>query len=273
MRRFPPWMWLILALVFGGTATFIAKGWLTGAKKEAEVKIAPVVVAVRDIETAKPIIPELLAVRHWPAEKIPKGTFAKIDDLKERVTAAPFKAEEPILETLLAPPGIGLTGLVSPHMRAITVKVDEASGVAGFLTPGCRVDVVVVTRGAGAHGESVSKVVLQNLKVLGTGQKTERAPGEKAQVVPTVTLEVTPEDGERLALAAKEGRISLVLRSLKDDEPVATRGVTVSQLLAPPTAPPGLEEPPGPPSVTAPAPPAKPPVEVVRRLKREPVSF
>lgn len=116
----------------------------------------------------------------------------------------------------------------------MTVKVDEASGVAGFLNPDNRVDVVVTVDKGDYNKDPISKVVLQNLRVLGTGQRIEKKLGEKPQVVPTVTLEVTPEEGERLALAVREGTISLVLRNQQDQALVQTAGVRTSTLLGTP---------------------------------------
>jgi pilus assembly protein CpaB len=153
-------------------------------------------------------------------------------------------------------------------MRAMTVKVDEASGVAGFLNPDNRVDVVVTVNKGDFDKDPVSKVVLQNLRVLGTGQRIEKRLGEKPQVVPTVTLEVTPEEGERLALATREGMISLVLRNQQDDQVVHTAGVRTSTLLGEVTRPGPVQEDPGnsPPSTLY-------SVEVIRRLTKETMTF
>jgi pilus assembly protein CpaB len=152
--------------------------------------------------------------------------------------------------------------------RAMTVKVDEASGVAGFLNPDNRVDVVVTVDKGDFNEDPISKVVLQNLRVLGTGQEIEKRLGEKPQVVPTVTLEVTPEEGERLALATKEGNISLVLRNQQDEQMVTTSGVRTSTLLgnAAPKPTEAVQEDSSPP-------PAQYSVEVIRRLAKESMTF
>lgn len=274
MRRFPPWLWGVLAVVFGIAAMLMARSWLAQQKPPEEaIKMAWVVVATRDIDAARILTPDMLSVRQWPQDKIPVGAFKGIDDLKDRVTTSGFKLEDAIVEAKLAPPGMGLTALVAPGKRAMTVRVDEASGVAGFITPGNLVDVVVTFSGGEADKEPVSKVVLEKLKILATGQRIETRAGEKPQVVPTVTFEVTPEEGEALAMATRQGGISLVLRSLKDDATVVTRGVRASQLLRGHLlGGPGLikEEPPE--RITA-MEPQRPAVEVVRRLKREAVSF
>jgi pilus assembly protein CpaB len=241
MRRLPSWFWLILALVFGTTATVMALGWLKGqsqqqAQKQPAIKLRPVVVAAKDIEAAQSLAPEQVVIRHWPQESCPPGSFTRPEEVAGRVAASQFKAGEPILEVKLAPQGAmaGLTALLSPEKRAMTVKVDEASGVAGFLAPGNRVDVVVTIDKGDFNKDPVSKIALQNLKVLGTGQSIERRPGDKPQVVPTVTLEVTPEEGERLALAAREGHVSLALRNHLNQEAVPTSGVKTTHLVAGP---------------------------------------
>lgn len=238
MRRLPPWFWLILALVFGTTATVMALGWLKGqsqqqARQQPAIKLRPVVVAAKDIEAASSLSPEQVVIRHWPQESCPPGSFTRPEEVAGRVAASQFKAGEPILEVKLAPQGAmaGLTALLGPEKRAMTVKVDEASGVAGFLAPGNRVDVVVTIDKGEFSKDPVSKVVLQNLRVLGTGQSIERRPGDKPQVVPTVTLEVTPEEGERLALAAREGHVSLALRNQISQDVIQTSGVKTTNLM------------------------------------------
>ncbi len=238
MRRLPPWLWLLMALVFGATATFMAVGWM---KKQSQQQVqvappaptAPVVVAGKDVEAANALRADQLAVVQWPQDRSPKGGFTRLEDAAGRVTVHPMAAGEPILEPKLAPQGTpaGMTALVTPGKRAMTVKVDEASGVAGFIVPNNRVDVVVSINRGEFSKDPFARVVLENLRVLGTGQKiVEKQPDGKPQVVPTVTLEVTPAEGERLGLAAQEGHLSMVLRSQKDEVPVATKGIKTTRL-------------------------------------------
>jgi pilus assembly protein CpaB len=270
MQRLPPWVWLVLAVVFGFTATFLALGWLKGQsqrRSSLKGKMVPVVVAARDIEAAASLSPEMVAVRLWPPESQPKGSFAKPEDIQGRVTVFPLSGGEPVLESRLVPPGAapGLPALMGPEKRAMTVKVDEASGVAGFLTPNCRVDVLVTVSRGDFSKDPVSRIVLQDLRVLGTGQKIEQRPGEKPQVVPTVTLEVSPEEGERLALAAQEGHLALVLRGRKDQKLVETNGVSVTRLLGTDAAKSKPKVPSGVSSYRG--------VEVLRGLKKESRNF
>jgi pilus assembly protein CpaB len=272
MPRPPRWLWLVLAGVFGLAAALVAVGWLKGAAGPAaatSASYAPVVVAARDIEAATELTPELLRLSpHWPLESRPQGAFSRTDKLLGRVTAFPLGAGEPILEGKLAPQGAapGLTALLPPRKRAMTVKVDEASGVAGFLNPDNRVDVLVTLDKGEYSGKPASKVVLQNLRVLGAGQKMEKRPGDKPQVVPTVTLEVSPEEGEVLALAAQEGRIFLVLRSHRDQEVVPTPGMDAPRLLG------GMTTAAAPPKIRG-VQPSRNRVEVLRGRSREAVTF
>jgi pilus assembly protein CpaB len=274
MRRLPPWAWLMMALIFGATATFMAMGWLKSlSEKRAQDQkptVVPVVVAAKDVPSAVALAGDQLKVRQWPSDTALAGKFARLQDVTGRVTATPLAAGEPILESKLAPKGVipGLTALLPMDKRAMTVKVDEASGVAGFLNPDNRVDVVVTVDKGDFNEDPISKVVLQNLRVLGTGQKIEKRLGEKPQVVPTVTLEVTPEEGERLALATKEGNISLVLRNQQDEQTVTTAGVRTSTLLGDANPKPAMVE------QEAPSPPrAEYKVEVIRRLAKESMTF
>ena len=238
MRRLPSWLWLLMALVFGATATFMALGWMkTQSQRQVaqapQKPMAPVVVAAKDVDAANGLKAEHLSVVQWPKESCPKGGFGSVEEVVGRVTTLPMSAGEPILEPKLAPQGTpaGMVALVSDKKRAMTIKVDEASGVAGFIIPNNRVDVVVSINRGEFSNDPLARVVLENLRVLGTGQKIiQKEPDGKPQVVPTVTLEVTPEEGERLALAAAEGHVCMVLRSQKDESLVATNGVKTTQL-------------------------------------------
>jgi pilus assembly protein CpaB len=277
MRRVPPWVWLIMALVFGTMATFMAMGWLKNqaqiAKPIPAQQLVPVVVAAKNVPPTVALSRDLLKVHKWPSDSPLSGKFSQPEELEGRVTAVSLAAGEPVLENKLAPKGVipGLTALLPQDKRAMTVKVDEASGVAGFLNPDNRVDVVVTVDKGDYNLDPISKVILQNLRVLGIGQKIEKTLGEKPQVVPTVTLEVTPREGERLALATREGAISLVLRNQQDMSQVETAGVRTSTMLGkaipdPPAVQPVKEE-------KAPPPANLCTVEVIRRLTKESMNF
>ncbi len=212
---------------------------------------------------------ELLKTEIWHQEKSPQGSFSNLSQVVGRVTATSIVPGDLITANKLAPKGAvpGITALLSPNQRAMTVKVDEASGVAGFLTPGNRVDVVVVVDKGAYNKDPIAKLLFQNLKILGTGQKLENRPGDKPQIVPTVTLEVTPAQGERLALAAQEGRISLVVRGQGDQRLVETLGAGTRMLFGQPRQ--AIPEAPLP--VARVSPPART-VEMIRGLERAPVN-
>jgi pilus assembly protein CpaB len=271
MPRLPGWVWLLLAIIFAALASYMAMSWL---KRYAAVQPPPkakstfVVVAKEAVAPTSLLNAEQLKTEVWHQEKPPPGSFANPEQAAGRVTAVAILPGDLITESKLAPQGTvpGITALLSPNRRAMTVKVDEASGVAGFLTPGNRVDVVVTVDKGAYNKDPIAKLLFQNLKVLGTGQKLESRPGDKPQIVPTVTLEVTPEIGERLALASQEGRISLVLRGQGDQQLVETLGTDASSLFGKP----GKAIPPAPAAATV-SPPARK-VELIRGLERAPVT-
>jgi pilus assembly protein CpaB len=273
MPRLPGWAWLLLAIGFATLATYMAMGYL---KQQAAVqtpikeKTSLVVVAKSAIDPASLLSNVQLKTEVWQQEKPPPGSFSTQEQLVGRVAATSIMPGDLIMENKLAPKGTvaGISALLSTNQRAMTVKVDEASGVAGFLTPGNRVDVVVVVDKGDYQKDPLAKLLFQNLKVLGTGQRLETRPGDKPQIVPTVTLEVSPEQGERLALAAQEGRISLVLRGHGDQQLVETLGADASKLFGKPRQP----LPPASPAAATVFPAART-VEVIRGLERAPVNF
>jgi pilus assembly protein CpaB len=270
MPRLPGWAWLILAIGFATLATFMAWGYV---KRQAAVappktKTSQVVVAKSAIDPASRVSEIQLKTEVWHQEKPPEGSFSSMKEVEGRVAGTLIMPGDLILENKLAPKGTvpGITALLSANQRAMTVKVDEASGVAGFLIPGNRVDVVVVVDKGEYNKDPLSKLLFQNLKVLGTGQKLETRPGDKPQIVPTVTLEVAPEQGERLALAAQEGKISLTLRGQGDQQLVETLGADASKVFGKPrTATPPA------PQIAAKVSPGGPTVEMIRGLERAPV--
>ncbi len=262
-----------MAVVFGAAASLWSLGWLKDRAQQpgqASLPMAKVVVAKTEIGAATRIIPAMLQLDNWNQKASPKGSFVSLQEVEGRVTGTSLVEGELLTEKKLVPIGTppGLPALLPPNKRAMTVKVDEASGVAGFLAPENRVDVVVTVDRGDFSKNPLAKVIFQNLKVLGIGQKIEAKPGDKPQVVPTVTLEVTPEEGERLALAAQEGRISLVLRGQADENLLATQGINTQQLF-------GVlsETEPGPAAVPAPPGPSRRAVEVIRGLEREPATY
>jgi pilus assembly protein CpaB len=261
MPRFPSWVWLFSAVGFALIASIMALGWLqrqAASRPAHQGKPIFVVVAKTAVNPDNLLGLEQLKAVVWHQDKLPEGSFGNVEQVVGRLSLASFLPGELITESKLVPKGSlpGITALLSPNQRAMTIKVNEASGVAGFLAPGDRVDVVVIVDKGPFAQNPFSKLLFQNIKVLGTGQKMENRPGDKPQIVPTITLEVSPAEGERLALAAQEGRISLVLRGQGDRLPVDTLGVDASQLFGRPQK--------ATPVVKVSAPPRRT-VEVIRR--------
>jgi pilus assembly protein CpaB len=238
MPRLPGWAWLLLAFGFATLATYIAFGYIKGRTAVQPVKATIKVVRTIDkVEKGEILSAKQLkiVVLDLDKEKPPENADYFSDEKKVEGRRA---VESLLPNTLITaentePVVPGMAGRVKHNQRAMTVKVDEASGVAGFLTPGNRVDVVVVMDKGEFNKDPISKILFNDLNVLGTGQIMVTPPEDKskpeaqAKIVPTVTLEVTPEQGERLALAAQEGRISLVLRGQGDQLPVETPGADV----------------------------------------------
>jgi pilus assembly protein CpaB len=163
-------------------------------------------------------------------------TFSSVEQVTGRTAIDKYTAGEPIVETKLVPKegqsGI-LTYKIPEGHRAMTVAVDQVSGVAGFISPGNKVDVVLTTTTPGSGQLQVSKIVLQDVPVLATGQViSQEKKDEKPVVVPTVTMDVTPEDAEKLAIASTQGRLQLVLRRVGDKEVTKTTGATVKKVMA-----------------------------------------
>jgi len=174
-------------------------------------------------------------VVQFPKESTPDGAFDSADKLAGRVAVVNIAAREPITEARLAPEGTaaGLSAVIPEGYRAMTVKVDDAAGISGFIMPGSLVDVVVTIDPQGtSHQDPVSKIVLQNIKVLANGQNIDKPENEReANSVKAVTLQVTPEQAEKLALAATEGKLQLVMRNQIDQGDEQTPGVNKRNLL------------------------------------------
>jgi pilus assembly protein CpaB len=250
--------------------------------REVEVAHTFVAVAAHNLPTGSRITESDVKLVAWPARNPLPGAFSEVKPILDRGLVAAVGENEPITETKLAPigSGAGLPPSIPPGMRAMSVKVDEVIGVAGFVVPGTRVDLVVTLRGSGQAQESMSRTVASNVLVLTAGTKfdQEQAKDGKAQPSSVVTLAVSPSDAERIALASSEGKISLSLRNPLDVTPTETAGVHVAALRhgmgwAPgpePVKPATARRPvPPPPVAAAPVPAQKTyTVEAIRAAKR-----
>ncbi|MFZ3209511.1 MAG: Flp pilus assembly protein CpaB [Geobacteraceae bacterium] len=233
----------VVALAFAGLASWGVYSYLQ--KETLKSKSAQgenIVVAAVDIPIGAKLSATQIKTAQWPRESLPPGSLTDLKSVEGRVCIRPLQPNEPITEQKLVPkegtPGAGvMTYRVPQGHRAVTVAVNEVAGVAGFLAPENRVDVVVTTPIPGnASGESISKIVLQNIPILATGQITDQKDG-KPVVVPTVTLDLSPEDAEKLILAGSKGSLQLLLRNLVDTATVESKGATIVKVLG------GIERP------------------------------
>lgn len=226
----------ILALACAGIAAWLTFKYLQKeTDKSKAVQPQNIVVAAVDIPIGSTITEPQLKIASWPKDSIPPGSSSDIKAMAGRVVIRPISNGDAITEQKLKPkagaPGSGfMTYIIPSGHRAITVAVNEVAGVAGFITPNDRVDVVLTTPIPGSKEEKISKIILQNVPILATGQITEQKEG-KPVVVPTVTMDLTPEDSEKIVLAASRGSLQLLLRNIADSDPVEGRGATISKVL------------------------------------------
>ena len=227
---------LVGALIFGVLAAVSVSRYLSSAQAYTK-NLNKIAVAKVAIPIGSKIIPEQIMVVQFPKESTPDGAFETPEKLAGRVAVMNIAAKEPITESRLAPEGTaaGLSAIIPEGYRAMTVKVDDAAGISGFIIPGTLVDVVVVIdprEGSGMQ-DPISKIVLQNIKVLANGQNIDKPKDEReANSVKAVTLQVTPEQAEKLALASSEGKLQLVMRSQIDQGDEQTPGVNKRGLLS-----------------------------------------
>lgn len=225
---------VIVAVLIGLVAVILASRWIT---QQTVSTAGQVVVARLDVDLGTRLTSEMVKTIPWPSGNVPAGAMSDPQALDGRVLKVSVQRDEPLLESKLAPLGTkgGLSAVVAEGKRAITVRVNDVIGVAGFALPGNYVDILVNTtddtRGNAANkDQTISKTVLEQILVLAVAQEATR-DDMKPKVVNAVTLEVTPEQAEKLDLARSVGSLSLVLRNQVDSEPANTVGVTKRQLL------------------------------------------
>jgi pilus assembly protein CpaB len=225
---------LVGALLFGVLAAISVSRYLSSAQAYTK-NLNKVAVAKVPIPLGSKIIAEQIMVVQFPKESTPDGAFDSAEKLAGRVAVVNIGAREPITESRLAAEGTaaGLSAIIPEGYRAMTVKVDDAAGISGFIQPGTLVDVVVtIDPESNSKQDPVSKIVLQNIKVLANGKNIDKPENEReANSVKAVTLQVTPEQAEKLALAATEGKLQLVMRSQIDQGNEETPGVNKRNLL------------------------------------------
>jgi pilus assembly protein CpaB len=275
---------IAVALVLALGAVVVAAHWITDQGAATSKKVA---VALVDIAPGTRITPAMINLVDWPANAMPPGAITDVKQLDTRVSRNTIEHGEPIMESKLAALGTtgGLSAVVAQGKRAMTVRVNDVVGVAGFALPGNFVDILVNTQEE-ARGDTnnnqprdqaISKIVLERILVLAVAQESNR-DDNKPKVVNAVTLELTPEQVEMLDLARSVGTLSLVLRNQIDPKTANTEGATKNSLLergnvrtAVPVAP--RAAPPVAAPVRRPAPPPGDKVEVIKGLDRSTQQF
>jgi pilus assembly protein CpaB len=226
---------MAVAILFGLTAVVLASRWLL---LQPSGNAGRIVVAAVDINLGQRLAPDMLKLVEWPAESVPRGAFTDPQKLAGRVVKSALLLGEPVSETRLAPTGTmgGLSAVIAEGKRAITVRVNDVVGVAGFALPGNYVDIIVSMQKDAPPGnnavreQNISKIVLERILVLAVAQEVSRDE-TRPKVVNAVTLEVTPEQAEKLDLARSVGTLSLALRNQVDPESAKTGGATKLTLL------------------------------------------
>lgn len=234
---------LIVALGAAGVASFgVYRVVAAMPVREVEVASLQAVVAARPIPVGTIVTSDHVKLVPWPARNPVPGAFAKVDAVVNRGAIVEVAENEPLTENKLAPLGAGggLPPTIPEGMRALSVRTNEVIGVAGFVIPGTRVDVLVIVGKGGAREEPMSRAVVSNVQVLTAGSRfdQEKAKQEGKPIAATVvTLLVTPDDAEKISLAANEGQIVLTLRNPLDVAPTTTNGARMANLLGTPAAP------------------------------------
>jgi pilus assembly protein CpaB len=240
MKSLKTFLPIALSLFIAAGGSFALYKWIKSKQEtgkeivQVQVEASPIIVAAGDLSWGSKLKPEMLKTTPYLKESLPAGHFTKLADITGRVLISPVRANEPITEHKLAPNSIetgGVAAVLKPGKRAIAVKGDKVIGISGFINPGNRVDILVTIEDP-KKKEEKTKTILENILVLATGTQIQENEKGEPSPVDVYTLEVDPEDGERLALAAAEGRVQLALRSILDTETVLTTGVTIPKMLA-----------------------------------------
>src|SRR5579875_246296 len=234
MRR--PTLYVVVAALAAMIAAIIVYSALKKREAEVEramVKSVEIVVAAHDLPLGTKIDPGSVKLARWSRDSVPPGAFTDPAAVMNTFVKDSFVTNEPVVADKLyvGTRTAGVMPLLIPvGMRAMSVPVDEVSDISGFVLPRTHVDVLVAIPGSGPNEKPFSKIVLQNVEVLAVAQEIEHSK-DQPQLVKVVTLLVTPEQAERLALASREGTLHLVMRSYSDQQIVATKGASLSDLI------------------------------------------
>ncbi|MGC3974351.1 MAG: Flp pilus assembly protein CpaB [Nitrospira sp.] len=242
MKRYRPLAFFGVALVLAFATSILVFTWLQNEKTRLMAAPIPVsqnvqvLVANADLSWGTKLTPEMMQPMEFVPGAVPEGHFTSVEAVKDRVLVVDLKRNELLLESKLAPVGAtgGVAAVTDPNKRAMSVKVDDVIGVAGFIKPADHVDVMVtIEPPGGKQGNSISKMILENVKVLAAGTQMERkGKDEEPKQVQVITVEVDVEEAEKLALASTQGRLRLALRNPLNKEHVLTKGANVGALLS-----------------------------------------
>jgi pilus assembly protein CpaB len=231
------WIVLILALTSGGLAAMLALRYLrqqSSPLARRELQTGKIVLAARPLAVGTTVQQADVKLIDWPGGVMPVGFIGSVQEAVGRGVITPIAENEPLLAAKLSAKdaGAGLQVAIRDGMRALSVRVDEVVGVAGFVLPGTRVDVLITLDPNATLGRSVSisRTILQNIEVLASGQVTQADKDGKPIKVSVVTLLLTPDQAELLTLAAKEGRIQMALRNTLDTTATRTAGASEREL-------------------------------------------
>ena len=264
---------LVIAIVMGGIAAFLARNWLI-SKTQAVATTTTIIAAAKQLPFGTPLTDDAVVEMPWAAKVVPEGSFLSKEALFKdgrRIVLVGIQQNEPILNSKITGPNqrASLSTLIEGDKRAITIRVDDVRGVAGFVLPNDRVDVVLIRNATDSSGHRQSDLLLQDIKVIAVDQISSEQK-DRPVVAKAVTLEVTPFQAQKISLATSVGSLSLILRKAGDSNVVSDRRVTESDLSEAEPAPP-----PPPPQAPARAQPAPVPVysgatvNIIRNLKKE----
>jgi pilus assembly protein CpaB len=257
---------MAVAVFLGLIAVFLVRNYLGQAQRTqtqaaAPAGMKPVVVAAVPIPRGASLSPSLLKVVSYPADAVPPGSVGTVAELgapgsNGRLTLRGLSPNEPVLMSQVTGPGgkLTLSGVVTQGMRAVSLRSNDVAGVAGFVLPGDRVDILL-TRSNADHDQPVSQVLAENVRVLGIDQMSDDA-ADKPAVARAMTVEVTPDQADLISLAQVVGNVSFTLRHVADDKPLDHHAVTVADLAIKDRAAPPVVHKAGPPRPAKSAPPS-----------------
>jgi pilus assembly protein CpaB len=230
---------IMIALVIALAGSAFLYNWLKKQATPVEVvkvesEAIPIAIAAIDLPGGTKLTPEMMKTTPFFKESIPTGCFTNLADLNGRIVIKELKQGEAIVEHRLASSDIktgGIAAILKPGKRAIAVRGDKVIGISGFVNPGNNVDILVTLTDPNSKTQK-TKLVLENIPVLATGTQIQKNEKGEPAPIDVYTLEVTPEEGEKLALSASEGKLQFALRNMMDSEKISTNGATIPQTLA-----------------------------------------